>query len=121
MALQVLTQYSKFGNVIRNIQNKLGNRALKSDLKSTVTANNFRCNENKHPETTSYTQALSSTHLAGENTLAGAGHVYPKFWVAKSIIAVGGVVEESVCRVWKIATLCFIVSGDKHALYNKKS
>ena len=30
------TQYSKFGNVIRNIQNKLGNRALKSDLKSTV-------------------------------------------------------------------------------------
>ena len=52
---------------------------------------------------------------------AGAGHVYPKFWVAKSIIAVGGVVEESVCRVWKIATLCFIVSGDKHALYNKKS
>ena len=49
------------------------------------------------------TQALSSTLLAGENTLAGAGHVYPKFWVAKSIIAVGGVVEESVCRVWKIA------------------
>ncbi len=37
-ALQVLTQYSKlFGNVIRNIQNKLGKRALKSDLKSTVT------------------------------------------------------------------------------------
>ena len=67
------------------------------------------------------TQALSSTLLAGENTLAGAGHVYPKFWVAKSIIAAGGVVEESVCRVWKIATLCFIVSGDKHALYNKKS
>ena len=30
------TQYSKFGNVIRNIQNKLGNRALKSDLKLTV-------------------------------------------------------------------------------------
>ncbi len=28
--------YSKFGNVIRNIQNKLGKRALKSDLKSTV-------------------------------------------------------------------------------------
>ncbi len=27
------TQYSKFGNVIRNIQNKLGKRALKSDLK----------------------------------------------------------------------------------------
>jgi hypothetical protein len=53
--------------------------------------------------------------------MAGAGHVYPKFWVAKSIIAVGGVVEESVCRVWKIATLCFIVLGDKHALYNKKS
>ena len=35
-ALQVLT-HSKFGNVIRNIQNKLGKRALKSDLKSTVT------------------------------------------------------------------------------------
>ncbi len=34
------TQYSKFGNVIRNIQNKLGNRALKSDLKSTVTMRN---------------------------------------------------------------------------------
>ena len=32
-ALQVLTQYSKFGNVIRNIQNKLGKRALKSDPK----------------------------------------------------------------------------------------
>ncbi len=30
------TQYSKFGNVIRNIQNKLGNRVLKSDLKSIV-------------------------------------------------------------------------------------
>ena len=37
-ALQVLAQYSKFGNVIRNIQNKLGKRALKSDLKSTVTS-----------------------------------------------------------------------------------
>ena len=35
-AFQVLTQYSKFGNEIRNIQNKLGKRALKSDLKSTV-------------------------------------------------------------------------------------
>ena len=30
-------QYSKFGNVIRNIQNNLGNRALKIDLRSTVT------------------------------------------------------------------------------------
>ena len=29
-------QYSKFGNVIRNIQNKLSNRALKSDLKLTI-------------------------------------------------------------------------------------
>jgi hypothetical protein len=66
-------------------------------------------------------QALSFTFLAGEDTLAEAGHVYPKFWVAKSIIAAGGVVEESVCLVWKIANLCFIVSGDKHALYNKKS
>jgi hypothetical protein len=66
-------------------------------------------------------QALFSTLLAGENTLAGAGHMYPKFWVAKNIIAVGGVVEESICHVWKIGTLCFIVSGDKHALYNKKS
>ncbi len=36
LALQVLRQYSKFGDVIRNIQNKLGKRALKSDLKSTV-------------------------------------------------------------------------------------
>jgi hypothetical protein len=44
-------------------------------------------------------QALSFTLLAGENTLAGAGHVYPKFWVAKSIIAVGGVVEESQGRI----------------------
>ncbi len=35
-ALPVLTQYSKCGNVIRNIQNKLGKRALKSDLKPTV-------------------------------------------------------------------------------------
>ncbi len=36
-ALQVLTRYSKFDNVIRNIQNKLGKRALKSDQKlSTV-------------------------------------------------------------------------------------
>jgi hypothetical protein len=77
--------------------------------------------EKSEPKIQPRTQALSSTLLAGENTLAGAGHVYPKFWVAKSIIAVGGVVEESVCRVWKIATLCFIVSGDKHALYNKKS
>jgi hypothetical protein len=66
-------------------------------------------------------QALSFTFLAGEDTLAEAGHVYPKFWVAKSIIAAGGVVVESVCLVWKIANLCFIVSGDKHALYNKKS
>ena len=38
-ALHVLTQYSKFDNVIRNIQNKLGKRALKSDLKSTATVN----------------------------------------------------------------------------------
>ena len=38
-ALHILMQYSKFGNVIRNIQNKLGNRALKSDLKSTVMIN----------------------------------------------------------------------------------
>ena len=36
-SLASCTQYSKFGNVIRNIQNKLCNRALKSDLKSTVT------------------------------------------------------------------------------------
>ena len=36
-ALHVLTQCSKsVGNVIRNIQNKLGKRVLKSDLKSTV-------------------------------------------------------------------------------------
>ncbi len=42
-ALQVLTQYSKFGNVIRNIQNKLGKRALKSDLKSTVIYSKFKC------------------------------------------------------------------------------
>jgi hypothetical protein len=69
----------------------------------------------------SRSQALSSTLLAGENTLAGAGHVPPKFWVAKSIIAVGGVVEESVCRIRKIATLCVIVSGDKNAHCNKKS
>ena len=41
-ALHVLTQYSKFGNVIRNIQNKLGKRALKSDLKSTVTISRRR-------------------------------------------------------------------------------
>ena len=27
-ALQVPTQYSKFGNVVANIQNKLGNRAV---------------------------------------------------------------------------------------------
>jgi hypothetical protein len=40
----------------------------------------------------SSTQVLFSTLLAGENTLAGAGHVYPKFWVEKSIIPVGGVV-----------------------------
>ena len=69
-------------------------------------------------------QGLGRTRAAErpwERGWAGAGRVYPKFWVAKSIIAVGGVVEESVCRVWKIATLCFIVSGDKHALYNKKS
>ena len=36
MASQNDTQYSKFGNVIRNIQNKLGKRSLESDLKSTV-------------------------------------------------------------------------------------
>ena len=36
LALQVPTQYSNFVNVIKYIQNKLGNRALKSDLKSTV-------------------------------------------------------------------------------------
>ena len=34
--LNVPTQHSKFGNAIRNDQNKLGNCALKSDLKSTV-------------------------------------------------------------------------------------
>ncbi len=34
-ALHALTQYSKFGNIISNIQNKLGKRAMKSDLKST--------------------------------------------------------------------------------------
>ena len=37
LALQVPTQYSNFSNVITDIQNKLGNRALKSVLKSTVT------------------------------------------------------------------------------------
>ena len=41
LALQVLTQYSNFDNVIRNIQNKLVNLALKSDLKSTATFRNF--------------------------------------------------------------------------------
>jgi hypothetical protein len=53
--------------------------------------------EKSEPKIQPRTQALSSTLLAGENTLAGAGHVYPKFWVAKSIIAVGGVGEEHVC------------------------
>ena len=33
-ALQVPTQYSNFGNVIRNFQNKLVDQALKNDLKS---------------------------------------------------------------------------------------
>ena len=41
LALQVLTQYSNFDNVIRNIQNKLVNRALKSDQKSTAKSRNF--------------------------------------------------------------------------------
>ena len=41
LALQVLTQYSNFDNVIRNIQNKLVNCTLKSDLKSTATSRNF--------------------------------------------------------------------------------
>ena len=36
LALSVPTQYSNFGNVIGNIQGKLGNHALKSDLKFTV-------------------------------------------------------------------------------------
>ena len=36
LAFQVPTQYSNFGSVIRNIQNKLVNRTLKSDLKSIV-------------------------------------------------------------------------------------
>ena len=36
MALKVPMQYSEFGKVIRSNQNKLGNRVLKSDLKSTV-------------------------------------------------------------------------------------
>ena len=34
LALKVPTHYSKFGKVIRNYQNKLGNRVLKSDLNS---------------------------------------------------------------------------------------
>ena len=38
LPLQVPTQYSNFGDVIRNIQNKLGNRDLKSNLKWTVIA-----------------------------------------------------------------------------------
>ena len=36
LALNILTQYSKFGSAVRNDQNKLGNCTLKSDLKSTV-------------------------------------------------------------------------------------
>ena len=32
-------QCFKFGDLIRNIQNKLGNRTFKSDLKSTVADN----------------------------------------------------------------------------------
>ena len=36
MPLQVPTQYSYVGNVIKKIQNRLGKHALKSDLKYTV-------------------------------------------------------------------------------------
>jgi hypothetical protein len=33
----------------------------------------------------------------------------------------GGLVEKSVCCVWKIAILCVIVSDDKNVICNKKS
>ena len=46
---QVPTQYCQFGFVIRNNQNKLGNQALKSELKSTeIAANHGRNGGNKY-------------------------------------------------------------------------
>ena len=41
LAFQVLTQYSNFAKLIKNAKNKLVNRALKSDLKSTGKSRNF--------------------------------------------------------------------------------
>jgi hypothetical protein len=55
-------------------------------------------------------QALSS---CGAKTLVGAGHVTPQILRGKLNCSQGGVVEESVCCVWKIAILCVKVLGDK--------
>jgi hypothetical protein len=62
-------------------------------------------------------QALSS---CGGKTLVGAGHVIPRILGVNWIWSQGGVVEESVCCVWKIATLCLIISGDKNVICNKR-
>jgi hypothetical protein len=53
-------------------------------------------------------------------TLVGAGHVNPQILGVNSIWSQGGVVEEPVCCVWKIATLCVIISGDKNVICNKR-
>lgn len=45
LALNVPTQYSKFGKVIRNNPNQLLNCALRSDLKSTVITMSFSFRE----------------------------------------------------------------------------
>jgi hypothetical protein len=41
--------------------------------------------------------------------------IYPQILGVNWIWSQGGVVEESVCCVWKIATLCVTISGDKFA------
>ena len=64
LALNLPTQYSKFGNVIRNNQNKLGNCALKSDLKSTVTLQSYPTSRETSQNHTRFTNMHAGSRLS---------------------------------------------------------
>ena len=66
LALKVPTQYSKFGKVIRNNQLKLGNCALKSDLKSIVKKYIYKIDRQSKFVACNYTILLTSTNFGME-------------------------------------------------------
>ncbi len=84
-------QYSKFGNVIRNIQNKLGKRALKSDLKSTV------INE-KNPKITDRPQCFARNLQHGVHAIFKLACAQYSTWCTRNIQHGAAICEKVYCK-----------------------